>query len=386
MKSFSINRRRLMIAGATAILAGCQVVPKTTAPAPRPAPAPTPEPTQTGLPTDDTRHRIALLVPLSGDNGAVGQSIANATTMALLDTNAQGLRITSYDTANGERAAARQAIADGAKLILGPLMSTNVGPILAEARPADVPIIAFSNDTAVAGPGVFVMGHIPEQSIARSVRYARRQGDERFAAVIPEGDYGARAEAAFRETVISSGGTIANIEPYQRGNTSIVSAVRRLASQGGYDVLLIADGPELAVRAASETRETGSPRILGTALWSGENSVARASSLNGAVFSAVSDGRYRQFRDSYESRFGNAPYRIATLGYDAVLLTLNIANDWKVGNDFPVARLRDTDGFLGLDGPFRFQRNGLIQRAMEVRQVRDGEVVIVDQAPQRFDD
>jgi hypothetical protein len=38
------------------------------------------------LPTDTARHRVALLVPLSGENAAVGRSIANATTMALLDT------------------------------------------------------------------------------------------------------------------------------------------------------------------------------------------------------------------------------------------------------------------------------------------------------------
>ena len=66
------------------------------------------------LPTDTARHRVALLVPLSGENAAVGRSIANATTMALLDTNAENLRITTYDTATGagtRRRAARSATA-----------------------------------------------------------------------------------------------------------------------------------------------------------------------------------------------------------------------------------------------------------------------------------
>jgi hypothetical protein len=69
-----------------------------------------------------------------------------------------------------------------------------------------------------------------------------------------------------------------------------------------------------------------------------------------------------------------------------VLLTIRIARDWRVGTPFPVARLRDTGGFLGLDGPFRFAANGVIERALEVREVRAGGVTIVSPAPERFDD
>jgi len=119
-------------------------------------------------------------------------------------------------------------------------------------------------------------------------------------------------------------------------------------------------------------------------LWSGESSVTRASALRGAWFSAVSDGRYKRFVDSYEARFGSQPYRIATLGYDAVLLTLRVARDWRVGRDFPQGALRSTDGFLGLDGAFRFGRNGLVERAFEVREVRQGAVAVVENAPERF--
>ena len=87
--------RRLAIVGASLVLAACSVVPKGTATAPPPVAEPSPD----LLPTDSQRHRVALLVPTSGANAAVGQSIANAATMALLDTNATNLRVTTYDTA-----------------------------------------------------------------------------------------------------------------------------------------------------------------------------------------------------------------------------------------------------------------------------------------------
>ena len=384
MKRWTFDRRAMVTVGLAALLGACSVIPKG-AERPGPVDTPTPEPTQS-LPIDETRHRIALLVPMSGRNGAVGQSIANATTMALLDTNADNLRITTYDTAKGPEAATRQAIAEGNKLILGPLLGSNIASVTAPARAADVPVISFSNDTGAAGPDVFIMGHVPEQSIARTILYARTQGSQNFAIIAPDGEYGARAEQAARSAVAAYGGTLVWTERFARGNTSIVSAAERLKAHGGFDTVLIADGARLAAQAARVLKSdgNGATQLLGTELWSGEGSVTRASALRGAWFSAVSDNRYKRFVDSYEARFGSQPYRIATLGYDAVLLTLRVARDWRVGRDFPDGALRNEDGFLGLDGAFRFHRNGLVERAFEVREVRDGSVVVIENAPARF--
>jgi hypothetical protein len=150
--------------------------------------------------------------------------------------------------------------------------------------------------------------------------------------------------------------------------------------------VLIADGARLATQAAGELRPrgTGATQIIGTELWSGESAVTRAAALRGALFAAVSDARFKRFSDSYRNRFGAQPYRISTLGYDSVLLALRVAQDWRVGRPFPVSQLREDSGFLGLDGPFRFGRDGVIERAMEVREIRDGQVVIVSPAPSGF--
>lgn len=378
MKRAFVNRRNLMMAAGALVLSGCSIIPKGgETPG---APTPTPEPSSTALPEDSQRHRIALLVPLSGENGEVGQAIANATTMAILDTNADNLRITTYDTSKGPQAAARQALADGNKLILGPLLGSNVVSVRAETEGTAVPIISFSNDTSIAGPGVFVMGHIPEQSIARSVEYARSKGARDFAILAPDGDYGNRAEAALRSALTEYGGRYVTGERYTRSNTSVVSAAGRLRQRGGFDSVLIADGGTNSIRGA-EAVKSGSLQIIGTERWSGDSGVLRSPSLRGAIFSAVIDSRYGGFVKSYEERFGAQPYRVATLGYDAVLLTLRAARDWRVGRDFPVNILYQAGGFDGMDGPFGFQRNGVVERAMEVRQVRDGDVDIVSPAP-----
>lgn len=379
-----ITRRRLITIAATALLAGCAMVPKG-----RPPEAPPPPIDANTLPTDVSRQRVALLVPLTGENAAAGQSIANAATMALLDTNAQNLRVTNYDTAAGAGAAAAKAIADRNTLILGPLLSGNIPAVAAAARRGHVPVISFSNDETAAAGGVFIMGNIPGQSVDRVVKYARTRGISSFGALVPLGEYGRSASNALMASVRADGGQVAAMENYDRSAASVAAAAKRLSEQGGYQAVLIADGGSMSGRAATALRlpgTQGGPQILGTELWSGERVVTTTPALNGAWFAAVSDDRFGQFSNSYRSRFGSQPYRIATLGYDAVLLALRVARDWKPGTQFPTARLLDRGGFLGLDGVFRFQRSGVIQRALEVREVQPGRVRVISPAPTRFED
>ena len=384
MKRAIVTRRTLIVTAGAALLSGCAIIPaspdRPTAP---PTGTPAPQVDDSSLPQDDGFHRVALLVPLTGQNGEVGQSIANATTMAMLDTEARNLRITTYDTAQGAAAAARQALADGNGLILGPLLGSNVAAVRGVAEPANVPLVSFSNDASAAGPGAFVMGHIPEQSISRSVEYATGRGARSFAILAPDGDYGDRAEQALRSALSQEGGSLVASERYATTNTSVVSAAGRLKQRGGFDTVLIADGGTNSIRGANALASP-SLRILGTERWSGDRAVLASTSLRGALFSAVSDGRYGGFVRSYEERFGGQPFRVATLGYDAVLLTLRAARDWQVGRPFPTDVLFQPGGFDGMDGPFRFQRNGVVDRAMEVRRIENGTIEVVSPAPQGF--
>ncbi|MCH7628602.1 MAG: penicillin-binding protein activator [Proteobacteria bacterium] len=371
--------RRFAMATTLALLAGCTVIPRN-------GPAPVPVPTETApdsnaLPTDADRHRVALLVPMSGPNAAVGQAIANAATMALLDTNSQSLRITTYDTSAGPAIAASRAVADGNKLILGPLLADDVVAVASVARPAKVPMITYSNDTGVADRDVFVLGQAPGQSVARVLGYAKAHGINRVAALVPGGVYGQRVTAALTASARQEGVTLTGIESYARGNTSVASAVRRAKAKGAVDALLIADGPRIALTAAPQA---GGTRLLGTELWSGDATIAKSPVMKGAWFAAVSDRRFGQFEQSYRNRFGAAPARLATLGYDSVLLTLNVARGWKPGTVFPTSRLYDKDGYIGLDGVFRFNDLGVAERAMEVREVSGGTFVTVSPAPSRF--
>ncbi len=380
--------KRAMAICLALLLGACStVVPRGAPPPARVAPPPPSEQALPpgALPEDRARHRIALLVPLSGPNAAVGQSIANAAALALADTGGRDLRITNYDTGPGAAAAAARALADGNQLFLGPLLAADVRAVEASAAAARVPVISFSNDAGVSGDGVWLLGFSPAQSIERVVRYARSRGISRFAGLIPQGQYGQAAANVLIRTANAAGGSVVAMESYDRSPRSIAGAVAKLSKQR-YDALLIADSGRIAVSAVPLVRKQGGAgvRLLGPELWNAEPGLNAAPAMAGAWFASVDDAMFRQMAERYRARYGRTPYRLASLGYDAVLLAVRIARDWQPGDRFPVDRLDDAGGFAGVDGAFRFAHGHVADRALAVHQLGPAGGSIVSPAAKAF--
>ncbi len=369
--------RRIFILGlgaAALTLASCQ-----TGRGPvRPGPIVEPPPVVTA------QNMVAVIVPLTGGDGPVGTSISNAAKLALADTGEKSIKITVYDSTipGGAAAATQQAIADGNRLILGPLLAEDVRAAAPVARKAGVPVIAFSNDEGVAGNGVYIMGFTPDQSISRVVSYARSKGSARFAALVPTGLYGQRAAQALIGAVRKAGGAVSVIQSYDRSKASLGVAARRLNARGDVDAILIGDNGRIAAMAAPLLKV--GPRKLGTELWATDRTLGKTTALRGAWYAAAPDTQFNRLVTRYRARYGKTPYRLASLGYDAVLLAVRSARNWPLGRAFPAKSLVDPDGFGGVDGAFRFSRDGVADRLLEVRQVTAAGTTTISPAAPKF--
>ncbi|MEY2884539.1 MAG: hypothetical protein RL490_2263, partial [Pseudomonadota bacterium] len=320
-----------------------------------------------------------------------------------------------YDTASGAAGAAQKALADGATLFLGPLLAGDVRDVAGVAAAKGVPVISFSNDAGIAGGNVYVMGFQPGQSIARTIGFARSRGVERFAALVPAGTYGQRAQTAFVRAVSDAGGRSTAVVSYARDVTKMTAAARsvtgfdaRVKAGGGsvsirpdgsvattgslppvpFQALLIADSGSVAAQflpaLAKFGAQPGSIIVLGTELWNNEPGLARAPALKGAMFAAVPDERFRRLAERYREKYGSAPSRLASFGYDSVLLVNTIAGNWPLGTPFPRTALTSRDGFAGIDGAFRFTPGNVAERALEVQQIGAGTITTVSPAARGF--
>ena len=382
---------------------------------PRPEPRKPLEPTSLPPEPEEARNRVALLVPTSGPQAAVGQSIANAALLAQVDVKAAKFRLTTYNTAGpgGARAAAEEAVRAHAGVILGPLLAGDARAAAPVAAAAGIPMLSFTNDAAVAGGGIYVLGFQPGQAISRVVGFASARGVTRFAALLPAGVYGSRASTWFLRAVQANGGSVSGIATYTRDRRQLAAAARkvtdyeaRLSRSGGagalrpdgtvapvaqragavgFQALLIADsGPIASAFGPALTQFGAGPgvvRLLGTELWANETALGRAPAMQGAWFAAVPDARFRRLSARYAARYGFRPSRLASLGYDAVLLVQAVSGRWAVGAPFPRAALGDRGGFTGVDGVFRFNAVGVAERGLEVRQVGAGGTTVVSAAP-----
>ena len=126
------------------------------------------------------------------------------------------------------------------------------------------------------------------------------------------------------------------------------------------------------------------PRVIGTEFWASDKLLGKTLALRGAWYAAAPNLQFDRLTVRYRARYGKTPYRLASLGYDAVLLAVRSARDWPIGRPFPARGLIDRDGFSGVDGNFRFGRDGVAERLLEVRQVTAAGTTIVSPAATAF--
>src|SRR5947209_4536407 len=369
-------------------------------------PAPPPGPPPPG-PTGPVK--VAVLLPLSGANADLGKAMLEAAQLALFTTGNDRLTLVPRDTSgtpDGAANAARSAIAEGAQLILGPLLAAEVDAVKPVAGQANVNVIAFSTATQLAGGNVFLMGFLPRQEVAREVSFARERGLSRFAVLAPNTEYGRVMTTALRETAGQGGGTIVKTETFDPRSGDAGPAVQRLTGNAppagapgaalaapptagvGFDALLLPEGGEQLKQIARRLQQAGigAPQVhlLGSGLWD-DPSIAGEPALVGGWFAASPPELRREFESRFQATYGHAPPRLASLAFDAAALASGLA---KAGGPAPFSHdaILNPSGFTGVDGLFRFTPQGLVQRGLAVLEVQPQGPVVVSPAPRDFRD
>lgn len=345
-------------------------------------------------PTGDTigtgAVRVALLLPLSAANGAgPARSLRNAAELAAAEFAASELSISVRDdrgTTEGAVAAAREAMAEGAELLIGPLFAPSVQAAGNLAKAAGRPMIAFSSDSNAGSKGVYLLSFLPQSDVQRIVGYASQQGKKGYAALIPQTAYGNVAEAEFVQAVSQRGGRVVASAKYQSNTkASIEQAIAQIkASEGQFEALFIPEGGEgmPAVAAALATAGMQKTQLLGTGVWN-DPRLYRLPAMQGAWFASPDGAGFNAFAARYRAKFGADPTRIATLGYDAVALAAALSK--RHGSQrFTESVLTNPDGFAGQDGVFRFRPDGLNERALAILEIRGTQAVVRAPAPQSF--
>ena len=346
--------------------------------------APAAPPPQSGTP------KIVLLLPLSasGATGAAAQALKNAADLAMADLSSPSIELVVKDergTPDGAREAAKQALAEGASVIIGPLLASSVQATASVMRPASRPVIAFSTDIGVAGRGVYLLSFLPQSDVDRILSYAAAKGKKSIAALIPDTAYGNAVNATLQSSAARNGLTLKTIERYTPGAMD-AAALRVGALKDQIDALFIAENGDGAAAAAKALTSAGIDtkkiQLLGTSAWD-DPRVFTTSAFTNGWFAQPDKAGFDRFAEKYRTAYGAEPVRIATLAYDAVFLA-NALKKNRGDQAYDAASLTAPEGAVGIDGLFRLRSDGTNERGLVVMQVTKGGASKIDAAPASF--
>ena len=362
-------------------------------------------------------QRIGLLLPLSGTFAYLGRPMLNAAQLAVFDAAGEQFELMVFDTAGDPdqaSEAARMAIDQGARLIIGPLLADSTRAAAPWAQAAGVPMLSFSSDRTVAGNGVFILGFAPRDQVERVVEYASARGIGDFAVIAPEDAYGALVAEAVQDAAARVGGRVSDVRFLSRDLSGASIALQAVGaspapvvspevspavspgispgvspgiSPGNADrALLIAEGGErlrfVADLLEGDGAAPGQVQILGTGTWD-EPWISSEPVLVGGWFAAPPPWSREPFVQNYARTYGEDPPRLAGLAYDATALAA-IVSRIIGGMELTADVLTTPAGFIGSEGIFRFASSGVSERGLAVLEVTPQGVNVISDAPQSF--
>jgi ABC-type branched-subunit amino acid transport system substrate-binding protein len=364
-------------------------------------------------------RRVALLLPLTGQNAALGQAMLNAARLALGASGAPALDVKDTGgTPAGALRAAEEALAGGTGIILGPLTAAETASVAGPATAAGVPVLAFTSDPSQARAGVWTLGLTPDQQVQRLVAAAGAKGKPHLAGLLPDNDFGHAMADALTAATATPGAAPAPIRLYTENMDAMTEAAQeiaglarhRAANEGAQppageagasegrkpateapaeaaapaplDALLLAaigtHLDELASLLAADNVEPPRVQILGPALWAQRPARGNATAfLEGAWYAAPDPAVRAVFVERYRVRYGAEPPPLADLAFDAAAIARVLA---ERGASSRVLLTRP-EGFAGADGVLALLPDGHVRRALALFEIQHGNPVVIEPAP-----
>ena len=362
--------------------------------------------------------RVAILAPLTGPRAEIGAVLVLAARVALETDGAPHLdQHDTGGTPEGAANAARAAIAAGAGILLGPLSSAETAAVAPIARAANVPVLAFTNDSAQAQPGVWTLGISPAQQAQRLAVALQAQGKTRLAGLLPENDLGRAMGVGLTQASATLGLGEPRIRTYPAGaginalnplvrefsdyanRRGPIEAESRAARAAGtaearrrsaeigrrgvppapFDAVMLADTGEgleaLASLMSYYDLDRPAVRVLGPNVWgAGSTGAAR---LSGAWYAAPDPANRAAFEQAFLAKGGEPPPAIADIAFDAAAIARVVAP-----SGFSASALTRPDGFLGANGLLALLADGQAKRGLAVFEIQRGGPQMIEPAPQ----
>ena len=339
----------------------------------------------------EEKIKIGLIIPLSGEYKEIGQSIVNATRLAINKIDNPQIEILPRDTKSNPETTlkvSKELYNVGARVIIGPVFNKNL-IYLDELK--EIIFLSLTNKVINNPKNVISAGINAISQINTIIKFQKQYNIERSIFLIPNSDFKNEIEEAISKTKIKLKdkfiydtdptlltAQIEKLTRYSQRKQNLKDEIKRLKKSneinkenkiaelekkdtlGGinFDSVIIADFDESLKSVATSLLYTdiSSKRIHYISLnqWF-DNSLLKENSLQPIYFPSINKENYDKFIKEYFSVYQKYPNQISFLSYDLVGLIyfLIYQNDFKVDDKIFYKKNK----FKGKVGIFEINKN-----------------------------
>ena len=359
--------------------------------------------------------KVGVMLPLSGEHNKIGNLILNAIEMAVFQTDENRLELHIKDTeAKSDKAkkVLSELIDEGVKVVIGPLFSKSLAAIQSKVASNNINIFALTNNINLRSKGIWIFGVDPQAQTEKVLQHALEKGSKNLVALLPQNAYGLLLFDTITSFAQANLMKIKKIEFYnftvenQRKTAQKISKgfeeyklyLDKIKEQENQEeesnevlfmekpfdsVFIAASGQNLTVLASQLQYNNVDPRIvqyLGISSWE-DSSILREPALEGGVFVTTSEMYQKKIKLIYKNSFNKEMPKIAMIAYDTVALLGSVNN---LGKDFNIYDLVNEEGYVGLRGLFRLKKNGTVERAFQLKKIKNKKFTILKKANSQF--
>lgn len=340
---------------------------------------------------------VALLVP--GGSGLttdelLAQSLENAARLAMRDLNGASIDLRVYQTggdAGQAAASAKQAVDDGAKIILGPVYAASANAVGNAVANQNISVLSFSNNAAIAGGNVFVLGPTFQNTSDRMISYALSQGKQRFVLVHGQDSAGTAGRDAINKSIQTQGASVVGTVSYALSQQDVIAAIpsiKTAVQSNAADAVFMTTDTASALPLLSQllpeagvTSETS--QFIGLTRWDIPAQTLSLPGVQGGWFAIPDPSASATFSSQYQNAYGSVPHPIGGLAFDGIAAIGALVSQGQ-SNALSGAALTQGAGFRGASGIFRLLPDGSNQRGLAVATISEAQVSILSPAPQSF--
>jgi len=358
---------------------------------------------------------IGLMLPLTGPHYSIGQSLLNASQLALYTSKNSNINFIVKDVGETKNLTKYfyELVNDDVELIVGPVFSEKLKVLNPISRDEKVKLISFSNNIDITSKNLSAFGLSPEDEIEKLFRYCDSKNLKRIKVILPENIYGNKikdkilnlkrldlnVDSKFfyydpkNPDFYEVSKRVANYETRKENLKNEISRLseftdeiskakikklKKLDTYGelNFDALLIIVNKfdELISFSSVLPYYDVDPKkiqYLGTSTWN-RTAIVKEPSLNGGIFTDIDQDSLEKFINHYEKYFKEKPHELAAFAFDIIGLIAKLQS-----KDGSLTKLKtiETVSYSGVTGKFRLLNSGGTSRTPEIYKIKNETIV-----------